>query len=238
MKEIRIAIIILIILFLAAFSYFAFLKDPQSMLLELLENWNNSYLWIILVIFGLTILSTLTGLPVLYFSIALGFFMNYLPALTIALGINLMAIMLTFFMVKRVFTVYFMEKYGKRKIIQKINYRIRKYGFWTVAVSRGIYVIPTNIINFSFPLSKISTRQYFLGSMIGLVPESLINITTGYLLKHQILLLNSPQQNLLKIAVIGVFLLLMAVGILLINYRRKRVSKAKINEIVPGLEDK
>jgi uncharacterized membrane protein YdjX (TVP38/TMEM64 family) len=163
--------------------------------------------------------------------------MNYLPAITISWLINMVAIIITFFMVRGVFSGYFKEKYGKRKIIQKINSRIRKYGFWTVAMSRGIYVIPTNIINFSFPLSKITSRKYFIGSMIGLIPESFINITTGYLLKHQILLLNSPQQNILKIAIIGFFLLLMAIGILLINYRRKRVDKARINEIIPNLED-
>lgn len=237
MKLLRITLIIVILLFIGGFYYLTFSSDPQSILFELLEDRNQGFTWIILIVFGLILLSTLTGLPVLYFSIALGFFMNYIPALAIAWIINLAAILLTFFMVKKVFSSYFTEKYGKRKFIQKINSRVQKYGFRTVAMSRGIYVIPTNIINFSFPLSKISSKQYIIGSMIGLIPECLINITTGYLLKHQILLLNSPQQNLVKISVVGVFLLLMAIGIIILYYRRKRVEKARMNEFLPPIQD-
>ena len=237
MKLLRIIIIVLILLIFGGFCFIALKNDPQSILHELLENHNNDLIWIILTILGLILVSTLTGLPVLYFSIALGFFMNYLPSLLISWSFNLLAILITFLMVRKVFSSYFMNRYGNRKIIRNINVRIRKYGFWTVAMSRGMYVIPTNIINFSFPLSKIPTKQYLLGTMIGLLPESLINVTTGYLLKHQLLLLDSPRQNLLKILIIGIFLFLMSAGILFINYRRKKVKKARMNEIVPPLQD-
>lgn len=237
MKLLRIAIIFIILLFIGGFIFIAFQGDPQTYLLEILDKQNNKLLSIVLVLFGLTTLSTLTGLPVFYFSIAIGFFLNYLPALILAWSMNLIAILITFFMVKKVFSEVFLKKYGKRKNIEQINQRIMKYGLWTVAMSRGVYVLPTNIINFSFPLSKLPTKQYIVGTMIGLIPECLINITTGYLLKHQYLLLNSPQQNFVKIGIIGVFLLLMAAGILFINYRRRKVKKAQMNKIIPRLED-
>jgi uncharacterized membrane protein YdjX (TVP38/TMEM64 family) len=237
MRVLRVIIICVILMLFGAFFTFLFQEDPQSIILEILENNNNGILWIILTIFAFTLLSTLTGLPVLYLSIALGFFLNYLPAIFLSWLFSLIAVMLTFFMVRKVFSSYFLERYGNRKIIMTINMRIEKYNFWTVAMSRGVYVIPTNIVNFSFPLSKITSKHYFIGTMIGLVPEIFINVTTGYLIKHQILLLESPQQNMLKISVIGVFLLLMAIGILIVNYRRKKVKKARMNEFLPPLQD-
>ncbi len=48
-------------------------------------------------------------------------------------------------------------------------------------------IIPTNMINFSFPLSNISARSYFLGSVIGLIPECLLNVLTGTLIKHEVI---------------------------------------------------
>lgn len=224
MKFLRIAIIAIIAIALASFFYFTLDNDPQSILLHSIEEWRQEYFWIVLIIFGITIISTATGLPVLYLGVALGFFLRYLPALAFAWGMNLVAIMLTYLMVNRIFSSYFKEKYGQKKFIKSINKRIGKYGFWTVAFFRSVYIIPTNIINFSFPLSKISTKHYLIGTMIGLIPESLINVTTGYMIRHGILLLDSPEQNLSKILLIGGFIVLLFLGFLFLRYSKKRVE--------------
>jgi uncharacterized membrane protein YdjX (TVP38/TMEM64 family) len=169
--------------------------------------------------------------------VALGFFIPYLPALALAWTMQLFAVMTTFFLIRRVYYVYFRKRYGEKKLIRRINKRIKKYGFWTVALTRGVYFIPTNIINFSFPLSRITTRQYLAGTMAGLVPECLINVSTGYLLRHQLLLMDEPQQNMMKIIFSGAFLLLMAVSFLSLRYRKKRAAKTRLKKIVPLLEE-
>lgn len=237
MKLLRFTIITLILLGLGAFIYFSSGTDPQQWLLEFMEKWDSRYLWIILIIFVITLLSTLTGLPVLYLGVALGFFMAYLPALALAWVINVIAVMAAFFMIRKVFSSYFRQKYGDKKLILRINRAITKYNFWTVAFTRSIYIIPTNLINFSFPLSKISGRHYFLGTLLGLIPESLINVSTGYLLKHELLLMTSPGENLIKIIIIGSALLAMTGGFLLLRYTRRRRASSSIEEIVPLLED-
>lgn len=237
MKYLRIAIIAFIVLMLAAFFYFTFDNDPQSILLHSIEEWRQEYFWIVLIIFGITLISTVTGLPVLYLGVALGFFLRFLPALAFAWAMNLIAVMLTYLIVNRVFSDYFKEKYGDKKFIKKINKRIKKYGFWTVAFSRSVYIIPTNIINFSFPLSKISAKSYLTGTMIGLVPEVLINVTTGYMIRHELLLLGSPEQNLIKILVIAGFIVILALLFIFLRYRKNRLEKTRISEIVPFSKD-
>ena len=237
MKLLRIAILIIILLTIGGFYLFTSDNEAQDVVLSLINDQGSSYIWIVIIIFGLTLISTATGLPVFYFSVGLGFMLKLPMALTLAWIINLVSVMATFYMVKSLYYPYFRKKYGKRRIIQSINRRIKKYGFWTIAISRSIYIIPTNIINFSFPLSKITMRQYFLGTAIGLVPESLINVLTGYLLKHQIELLTSPGRDLIDVAILGAAFLLIIVLIIFFYYRRKRSAHSMINEIVPRLDE-
>ncbi|MEX0983237.1 MAG: VTT domain-containing protein [Bacteroidales bacterium] len=237
MRFFRITIITIIILVLGGFIFFTAANDPQQMLLGSLQYLESHLIYLVTVIFVLTLLSTLTGLPVLYLSVAIGFFIPYLPALALAWIIHLAAVIITFYMIRKVYSEYFSEKYGEKKVIRRINKRIKKYGFWTVALSRSVYFIPTNIINFSFPLSRITARQYLIGTMTGLVPECLINVTTGYLLKQQLQLLDAPQQNMLKIGLIGLFLLFMAALFLFLRFRKKRAEGLKLKKIVPLLED-
>ncbi|MCF8224455.1 MAG: VTT domain-containing protein [Bacteroidales bacterium] len=233
----RITIVIIILLFLGGFFMISAEYDLQSELIQFLEKLETAYIWIVLIIFGLTLFSTLAGLPVLYLGVALGVFIPYLPAVGIAWFISLISVMTTFYMVKSVFSRNIKERYGSKKMMKKINKRIKKYGLWTVALSRSIYIIPTNIINFSFPLSRITLRQYFNGTMMGLIPESFINVTTGYLLKNQIILLTAPQKDLVSILISTAALAVIALVIVILYYRKRKVKKARINDIIPPLNE-
>lgn len=237
MRYLRITIVFIILLFVGGFFYISTEVNIQQWLIGLLQNGNSNQALIILIIFGLTLVSTLTGLPVLYLSVALGFFFPFFPGLALAWAINLMAIMSTYYMVRRIYADSFRARYGRKKVIRRINKGLEKYGFWTIALSRSVYIIPTNLINFSFPLSRISGRQYILGTMIGLLPESFINVASGYLLKHELLLMNSSEQNILKIGLIGVFLLILISGFLFLRYRRKHKKRDRISDIIPLLEE-
>lgn len=236
MKLLRVLLLIIILSSIAVFCYFSFQSDTRVLLLEFLEVHAGRHLWLVLILFALILLSTITGLPVFYFGIAFGFFFPFIPALFFTWLFGLVSIIAIFLILRSVYASYFIEKYGTKKVIKKVNAKIEKHGFWTVAISRSIYIIPTNLINFVFPLSKISGRQYVLGTMAGLVPESLINVLTGLLLKQQLFLLTSAQQNLLKTAIIGAALGVMAIVLVFIYYRRRN-SNARINEIVPRLKD-
>ncbi|MCK4992286.1 MAG: VTT domain-containing protein, partial [Bacteroidales bacterium] len=146
---------------------------------------------------------------------------------------NVLAVMASFFMVRSAFTEYFREKYGEKKLIKRINKRIGNYGLWTVVFSRAIYIIPTNLINFSFPLSSISTRSYLVGTMIGLIPECLINVLTGYLIKHEVILLSAPETRTWQAAFIGAFILLLLLVFILLRVRQNRRKKFKTLKGIP-----
>jgi len=233
LKVLRITIIAIIVLAIGAFIWLTAGTDAQSLLFERILISDQRIVFLVLLLSALTLLSTLTGLPILYLSMAIGFLLNFTPALLICLGVNLLSVMATFYMVRFAFTDYFREKYGQKKLIQRIEKRIGKYGLWTVVFSRGIYIIPTNVINYSFPLSSISSGAYLLGTAIGLLPECLINVLTGYLIKHEVILLSAPETRTWQALVIGAFILLFILTFILIRLRQNRRKKFNALKQIP-----
>lgn len=233
MKQLRILIIVFILLTVGTFVWLTAGTDAKSLLFDRIMLGDQRIVFLVLLISALTLLSTLSGLPILYLSMAMGFLLNFFPALLICWGVNVLSVMASFFMVRSVFTEYFREKYGEKKLIKRINKRIAKYGPWSVAFSRGIYIIPTNIINFSYPLSNISTRSYLLGTMIGLLPECLINVLTGYLIKHEVILLSAPETRNWQAVIVGAFILLLILIFSLLKIRQDRRRKFKTLKGIP-----
>lgn len=229
----RIIIIALILLAVGTFIWITSGSNPEDLLLERLTMADKHLSIAVLTLCAFILLSTLTGLPIFYINLAMGFIISFTPALLITWGANLFAVMVTFYMVRILFSGYFQERYGKKKLIRRINKKIGKYGLWTVVFSRGIYIIPTNIINFSFPLSKITPRTYLLGNIVGLVPECLVTVITGYLLKHEIALLSSSETRSWQAIIIGAFILLSALVLILLRIRQNRRKKFKVLKAVP-----
>lgn len=233
MKQLRILIIAFILLTVGTFVWLTAGTDAQSLLFDRIMLGDQRVVFLVLLISVLTLLSTLSGLPILYLSMAMGFLLNFTPALLICWGVNVLSVMASFFMVRSAFTEYFREKYGEKKLIKRINKRIAKYGPWSVVFSRGIYIIPTNIINFSYPLSNITTRSYLLGTMIGLIPECLINVLTGYLIKHEVILLSTPETRNWQAVIVGAFILFTLLIFILLKIRQNRRKKFRTLKGIP-----
>jgi len=232
-KQLRILIIAFILLTVGTFIWLTAGTDAQSLLFDRIMLGDQRIVFLVLLISVLTLLSTLSGLPILYLSMAMGFLLNFTPALLICWGVNVLSVMASFFMVRSAFTEYFREKYGEKKLIKRINKRIAKYGPWSVVFSRGIYIIPTNIINFSYPLSNITTRSYLLGTMIGLIPECLINVLTGYLIKHEVILLSTPETRNWQAVIVGAFILFSLLIFILLKIRQNRRKKFRTLKGIP-----
>ncbi len=233
MKQLRIIIIAFILLTVGAFIWLTAGSDAQSLLFEHIILTDQRIVFLIIIICALTLLSTLSGLPILYLSMGIGFLLNFTPAILICWGVNVLAVMASFFMVRSAFTEYFKEKYGEKKLIKRINKGIGNYGLWSVVFSRAVYIIPTNLINFSFPLSSITTRSYLLGTMIGLIPECLINVLAGYLIKHEVILLSTPETRTWQAGIIGALILLLLLVSILLRIRQIRRKKFRVLKGIP-----
>lgn len=233
MKQIRILIVAFILITVGVFIYLTAGSDAETLLFERFLVTGRQTLPVVLSICFFILLSTLSGLPIFYLSMALGFLLNFIPALLICWFVNIAAVLGTYFMVRFTFKSYFTERYGQKKLIQRINKRIQKYGLWTVVFSRSIYIIPTNIINFSLPLSMITTRSYLMGTVIGLIPECLLNVLSGYLIRHEVILLSSPETRTWQAFLIGGFILIFALMAILLRIRQNRRKQFRKIKAIP-----
>ena len=222
-----------ILITVGTFIYLTAGNNPENLLLERILLMDQRTIFMVLLICAFTLLSTLTGLPIFYLSMALGFLLNLTPALLLCWILNIVAVMATYYMVRFAFSDYFRQRYGKKKLMARINKRIQKYGPWTVVFSRAIYIIPTNMINFSFPLSSITTRSYLTGTIIGLLPECILNVLTGYLIKHEVILLSAPETRTWQALVIGGFILLFTLVFIFLRIRQHRRKKFKTLKAIP-----
>lgn len=233
MRALRIIIVAFILITVGIFIYLTAGTDAETLLFDRILMSDQRTILLVLLICSFTLLSTLTGLPILYLSIALGFLLNLAPALLLCWAVNFISVIATFYLVRFAFTSYFRERYGEKKLIQRINTRIQKYGLWTVVFSRGIYIIPTNVINFSFPLSNISIPSYLLGTSIALLPETVLNVVTGYLIKHEVILLSAPETRTWQALVIGGFILIFVLVVVLMKVRQNLRKKFNSTDVIP-----
>ena len=107
MKLLRILILVSILLAAGAFLWLTAGTDAQTLLFDRLVLSHERLAYLVVVLCVLTLLSTLTGLPILYLSMAMGFLLKLAPALLICWGVNLLSVMVAFRMVRSAFTGYF-----------------------------------------------------------------------------------------------------------------------------------
>ena len=117
MKQLRIIIIVFILITVGAFIWLTAGSDPETLLFERVIIPDQRHVYLVLLLCAFTLLSTLSGLPIFYLSLALGFLLNFTPAILICWGINIIAVMTTFYVVRFAFTTYFSDRYGKKKLI-------------------------------------------------------------------------------------------------------------------------
>jgi uncharacterized membrane protein YdjX (TVP38/TMEM64 family) len=63
--------------------------------------------------------------------------------------------------------------------IQKIDDKIGRHGFYTVLYLRLVPIFPFNVLNFSLGLTKVKFRDYFFGSLFGMIPGAFVYASMG-----------------------------------------------------------
>jgi uncharacterized membrane protein YdjX (TVP38/TMEM64 family) len=71
----------------------------------------------------------------------------------------------------------------KYKNIEKYETRFLKKGFATVVLLRLIPIFPFNILNYILGVTKVSTKDYILGTVIGIIPGTIAFVYFGEALK-------------------------------------------------------
>jgi uncharacterized membrane protein YdjX (TVP38/TMEM64 family) len=118
----------------------------------------------------------------------------------------------------------FIEKLGvmKKGRLKTFDQGVEKNGFRVILFVRLIPLFQYDAVNFGSGLSKMKFRDYFMGTLIGMIPGGFINA-----------LLGSSLENIISVqffAALGFFILLMFVPAI---YKKIKKGRAKKEERAP-----
>lgn len=127
------------------------------------------------------------------------------------------------FLISRFFGEDFVEKILRKRFkkVYELDEKIEKKGFLVMLFLRLIPIFPFNGLNFAMGLTKIRLKQYFFGTLIGIIPGTLILANIGGTSSN----LSSPQFILSIVLFIALILVLPVY-----KYARKKLQNPKLKK--------
>ncbi|MEK6891279.1 MAG: VTT domain-containing protein [Nanoarchaeota archaeon] len=178
-KDLIKAFFFIIILILAIIFIFN-LKNINHLILNLVDYINSleaiSPFIFIIIILGIIIGSWL-GLSFIIPIIAASLPINVFYAFLISYSILIVSSSLEFIIVRKIGRKYIEEKFiNKVAKVHEYNSLLHENGFPLMLTLRLISLIPFELVNLFGALSKLKFKDYFLGTIIGLIPGLIITL--------------------------------------------------------------
>ncbi|MDP2600369.1 MAG: TVP38/TMEM64 family protein [Deltaproteobacteria bacterium] len=143
-----------------------------------LEAWIRSQGVLAPLIFGLIyIIATVFALPGSVLTVSGGILFGTLWGTLINLVSATLGASLAF-LLTRYLGREFIEKWTRGKL-KRFDQKIGEHGFTTVFYLRLVPIFPFNLLNFSLGLTQIRFRDYFLATLLGMVPGAFVYTSIG-----------------------------------------------------------
>lgn len=157
---------------------------------EQMENWEAFAL------FGLYIPAAVLFVPVFIISLAAGYLLNFKMALVvISLGSTTGALA-AFTLARTVGRAFLEEKIARHPKFRAIDQAVSGQGFKIVALSRIAPILSYNLLNYMFAISRVSFKEYFWGTWIGMLPATLLLALLGASAKDVPAILANPRAGI------------------------------------------
>ncbi|MCH5150885.1 MAG: VTT domain-containing protein [Spirochaetales bacterium] len=191
----------------------------------------NFGLWLPLIIIALYIIFNIAGQATMFFSILCGYLYTFPSALALAwIGMSI-GIASSFICGRYLFRDSFENKFGNSEHVKMLNEYIGSHPFLTSAVTRLFFVIPYNIQNYAYSCTIIKPFSYFAGTILGILPITILNVACGYLIRTGGLKDSAEVKTITSIlAVIMVITIIIFIG-------KKKSKKCIIKAKQPMIND-
>ncbi|MEK6886349.1 MAG: VTT domain-containing protein [Nanoarchaeota archaeon] len=134
--------------------------------------------WIIFVIFyAITIL--IPTIPVAPFMIAAGIFFSFWIGFALTLIGTMLGAMLSFVISRYLFHDYFHKQLSKTKYFKWTKIKDQNKLIKLVLISRLTPFIPFNLANYVLAMTKVKANNYFLTTLVGIIPAIIILVFVG-----------------------------------------------------------
>jgi uncharacterized membrane protein YdjX (TVP38/TMEM64 family) len=171
---------ILILLGLLATAFFLFTQIDIRELIVSGAQWIKDLVWKGMFLYGsLYFLLGIFSLPASLITISAGFLFGFFPGVLIAnLGSTLGAAVM-FILGRFLFRDFVERQVEKSGFLKNFDTLMEKRGLKIVLLARLAIFMPYGILNYAFSATKIPLRTFVLGSMIGMLPGSILYILIG-----------------------------------------------------------
>ena len=118
-------------------------------------------------------------LPTLFFTFISGYLYGPVSGFFVAWIGMILGFMTSFFNVRYIFRNDFNLKYGNNKMVIKLEDYAARFKGLAVLFFRVFFIIPYNLQNVAYGLSKIKAFHFLWGSSIGILPTTLFFVIFG-----------------------------------------------------------
>jgi uncharacterized membrane protein YdjX (TVP38/TMEM64 family) len=170
-------IIIFVVLIIAAIVLLTRLIEGSFSLAELKEIINSFGPWVPFVLLIIIIVTSSVGfvfmIPVALSALVLNIYVAFLISI---LGLTIGAA-ISFFLARGIGRDYVERKFIRKiKVLKRYDEHLRNRGFLTICFLRLIMLIPYELINIAAGLSRIGFLQYISGTLVGIIPGTMLTI--------------------------------------------------------------
>lgn len=171
------------IVFLAALfvSIFAFSETAREVSFALLEWFEARGSQGMLLYIGLYSLMVLFLVPAVIFTLGAGFVFGFWGGILVVLISMAISAPTAFLMARYLFGERVGTKLKNHPRLKILNKGLRREGWKIVLLSRLVPGFPFKLSNYFFGLTEIPLRGFFLGSMLGMLPLTMVNVYAGSL---------------------------------------------------------
>jgi uncharacterized membrane protein YdjX (TVP38/TMEM64 family) len=201
------------------------LKQHKS---ELLAYADTHFWKAFFIIGGIYILSTVLNLPgAAIMSLAIGFIFGRWYGVLLATVASTIGAVLVFWIVRYLIADWARPRLEKMPLTQKVMKNLKYNAFSYLLFMRAVPLFPFWFVNMTFAFSPINTKQYLIGSYIGMFPVSFVLVNLG-----QSLASVESMEQLFSTEVIMAFMLIGVVALIGSLLVRARANKHSVTEEV------
>lgn len=195
---------------------------------ELLAYADANFWQAFFIIGGIYILSTVLNLPgAAIISLTIGFIFGRWYGVLLATVASTIGAVLVFWITRYLIADWARPRLEKMPSTQKVMKKLKHDAFSYLLFMRAVPLFPFWFVNMTFAFSPISTKQYLIGSYIGMFPVSFVLVNLGQSLANV-----DSMEQLFNAEVIIAFVLIGLVALIGSQLVRVRANKLSVTEEV------
>lgn len=175
--------------------------------------------WVPLALFGLYIPAAVLFVPVFIISLAAGYLLDFKIALLVITSGSTTGALVAFALGRTVAREFLEEKIARHPKFQAVDRAVSGQGFKIVALSRIAPILSYNLLNYMYAISRVSFKEYFWGTWVGMLPATLMLALLGASAKSIPAIIANPRAGIAQHPTFLIAGALITIGILLIMTR-------------------